>query len=416
MGEEATKRRSDVATKGRGDVALLVAVLLLVPAGAAPAGVAARAIDYDLTSQRINIQSLRRGTLNFFGPDRAYRSEPVNRYLRLRLLHAEVDAAPSRRSGDEPWLIELVDGQRFRGSPARRPDGAVGDDDQVLRWSHAQLGELRIELERLSALGPDDIHRHRPTTRIDRVTLINGDLLTGFVTAVTEAGFNLELEGADQSVPIAFDRLRSLELANPSKRTDLTADMLHLDDGSRLRVNALTLAGDRVTFTAGAWADGRRIELPAVAVRRVDIASASAELVDLGALPTTITGGGTVFGMTWPHRIDGASISLHAPITVRFDLPPGARRLATIAALDAGLQDPVEWADFTVDVEVDDQSIGQYHFTADQAEVPLNIAVAGASVTFRLDPGANGPVMDRLRLVEPVVLIEKHASDDATRP
>ena len=70
-----------------------------------------------------------------------------------------------------------------------------------------------------------------------------------------------------------------------------------------------------------------------------------------------------------------------------------------------------------VRVTVDGRDAGSCHITAKRPAVPVNLSVVGSVLTIRLDPGVNGPIMDRLRLVEPVVLVRRPArGDDSVDP
>ncbi len=148
------------------------------------------------------------------------------------------------------------------------------------------------------------------------------------------------------------------------------------------------------------------LDVPLASLVRIDLFGADAELVDLASLQGTVTNGGKVFGLAWaPGRADGADVLMHAPVTVRYALPQGTQRLAATAVLATEPGTSNELADFTVTVAVDGQDIGSYHISASQPTASINLLSAGSVLTIRLDPGVNGPVMDRLRLVEPMLLV-----------
>jgi hypothetical protein len=400
MDRDATPKRTRAAR-------YCAALVLMVLARDGLAATPATAIGHDLKPVQINIQSLRNGTLSYFGADRAYRTEPLKRFLRLRLLHEPDQGVATERAADDSGIIELADGQRFRGTFQGRST-RPGDDEQILHWRHPQLGDIYVSLEQLSVLGPYHQERKaRVAQPVDTATLNNGDIMRGFVRAVTDDGFSLKVHADGQEASIAVERLRSLHLANPSTSISSTADTLHLADGSRLSVESLRLDGDRVTFTAGAWGQGREMVLPLSSLARIDVAAAGATLADLGTLTMTSIEAGDVFALAWPHQVDGMSVRLHAPVTVSFELPPGAKHLATVAALDIGPDEPLEWADFTIVIEVDGTRVGRYHLSAAAPRVPISLPLTGASLVIRLEAGTNGPVMDRLRLIEPLVLIDQ---------
>lgn len=376
-----------------------IAGLLLV-APAARGAVPATLIDKQLVPVRITLQSLRGETINFFGADREYRSEPISRYLQLRVEDDAVASAPTEA------IIELTDGQRLRGQWL-----GAGDDGQSIRWRHPKLGEWLISLETLSAYRPAAYRPGGTRPEADQVTLTNGDVLRGFITAVTDEGVALAVEGRREPTPLALDRVRAIELANPVGRPASAGQfhMVHLTDGSRVLVASLTVQEEQLHLRLAA--DGPQWTLPLASLARIEFAGTDAELVDLTSLAWNVVAGGEVFGSPMPPRADGAALRLHAPVTVAFDLPAGARVLTARAEIDAGADDAIEWADFHVRISVDGREVGVFHLTAEARSADIRLPLGGSRLLVELDPGVNGPVMDRLRLRDAAVLVRRDAGE-----
>ena len=375
-------------------------VLVLTLAGSAFGRTAATVVGHDLSPQQITVQNLRGGVLGYFGPDRQYRTVPIGKYLRISLEHEPTLPKPTQSDADNAQILELTDGQRFRG----RLHTDVGTG-QVLRWRHAELGEIDVDLERVRAIRRYDAAYAAAPAGTDAATLANGDVLLGFVTELTDDGLAMTVQGRADPVVIGVEQLVRLELANPPLPRRRDADMLHLADGSCVFAEAVAIESDGFSFSPSQRSSRTMLDLPLAWLVRIDPFAADAGLVDLVSLPGAVTDGGKVFGLAWAPRVDGADILLHAPVTVRYALPPGAQRLAMTAVLATEPGASNELADFTVTVGLDGRDVGSYHITAAQPTTSINLSSAGSVLTIRLDPGVNGPVMDRLRLVEPMLLV-----------
>ena len=84
--------------------------------------------------------------------------------------------------------LGLDDGQRLSGEFE-----SIGSE---LWWRHRELGSMQIDLERLAWIGPPALALVAPPTR-DRLLLVNGDRVEGFVNALhADRGVEVETPGA----------------------------------------------------------------------------------------------------------------------------------------------------------------------------------------------------------------------------
>jgi hypothetical protein len=272
-------------------------------------------IGRDLSPRQVNLQSVRNDVVTYFDMDRAYHNEPLSRFLQFRF------APDTVALDDDMMAIELTDGQRYTGRWI-----AAAEDGDALRWRHPQLGEIVVRLETVRAIrAVNDVQTaDMPTT--DQVTLSNGDVMRGFVVSASPDGLAIQLDGRRDAVTLPRDRIVNLTLANPAQSTRDESHMIHLADSSRVRAAGLVIEGDRLRLT-GAPAEAVALS----SVKRIDVAAHGARLIDLSDLTMTITAGGKVFGMPMPPRVDAGVWRMHAPVTVRFDLPQGATRFAAVA-------------------------------------------------------------------------------------
>ena len=374
----------------------------------------------DLERREVNLTGLGGGVVSYFGEDRTLTREPVEQFVRLTL-EAEADAQPVSGEPSEPaaqGAVELVDGQRIAGRFA----GPLPDGEGIV-WEHPGVGGFELRLDDLrrvvfqaDAAGADVAGTSAPpAAEGDVVQLTNGDTLGGFVVAIDEDGLTLVPdEGAEVTLPL--ERVATLTLSNPSAPTPAGVDLLVLTDGSRLRGGGVSLDGTTVRFTPTLRDAASPVTLPLDALSRIDFASSGLALIDLADRPMRLVGGGEVFGLNLLPRIVGPMIYLHAPMSVRFDVPAGAKRAAFAAELDLPSDLPPgrsAWADVLVRVEVPAGAGDEQRLTDQQSRADFGIELPpdAASINLMIEEGRYGPVLDRVRLREAVLLVETAEPD-----
>jgi len=390
----------------RGWVGLASTVLLLSALAPVRAAVEAELIDRQLESQPVRLQVLSDGEMMYFGADRTLKREPMSRFVAVRF-RGSAEADPE----DQQGRVERTDGQRLTGNLL-----AGREDGQGLRWEHPDLGEASLSLDDLSRFHRPGAEPTEPAGGDDRVVLRNGDALTGFVEAVQPDQLMLDPAEGDELVPLPLENIAAVALANRQRPWPADTHRLRLAAGSRLAIETLELRDDGLAVDTD-WL-GSGLSLPIEAVNVIELTSGGLRLVDLTDRPREVTGGGAVFGVTMPPRARGDGLWLHAPVTVRVELPAGARRVAAAMELlpeadrDPAVAEAAGWAgcDLTVESEAGSQTIT---LGPGQNRDELNLEVAGDALTLRLEPGRNGPVLDRLLLRRPRVLVERSENAEA---
>lgn len=390
---------------------LTAATFALLPCSAGVAATTATLVGTDLGEQAITIQSLRDGVLSYFGEDRTFQTRPLGEFLQLRDVTATEQTPRADVDATSLMVVEMIDGQRLIGQwmTDRSADG------EMLHWRHGSMGEAIVPLEkvrrvcRVEALSRKRQDVGGESSGGDRVVLVNGDVLNGFVTAVTPTGIAIQPAGQDAASPVPLDRIVSIDLVNPMRVEHGKAHLVWLVDGSRVAARDVTMDDDRLKLEGTLFGESAS---PAVAVHqvsRIDIANPRSAMVDLADQPLAIVAGGEVFGLPWPPRVGDRGIDMHAPITVTWELPPGVRRFAATAelAVEAGApRAAIQWADFVATFSVDGREVASHRLNAGQTGVRINVPVDGVKLEVKLAAGVNGPVMDRLRLRHAVLLID----------
>ena len=391
---------------------LAPALCLLVWASPLAAVTPATLIGPDLDPRPVSITSLDDGTLNYFDEQRTLRNTAVNQFVQLRSVGGEDTLSPMSPPG-----VWLTDGQRFTGDwVGPTPDGAA------LRWRHPLIGTVVIPLEevaRVAWIAGDGPPAPLDAPTQDTLTLTNGDTLLGFVSSLTEHGVALLPEVGGAPVTIPFGRIASMSLANPAGLLNEPYHRVTLSDGTRVWADDLRITDDRMycrVIPPGSPA--MQIELPVAELARIDFWAGGLRLIDLAELPRRTLEEARVFGLPVPVRVTGRSIRMHAPGSVAFELPAGSERFAGVAELDTRDAPPgiAVWADFQVVVSSKNPQDQRFRVTGHKRIVRINIPVAGPGLTIRLDPGMNGPILDRLLLRDAVILVRLPGAEPSGDP
>jgi len=379
---------------------------LLCVAHPALAVTPARLIGPDLEARAIEIITLDRQVLNYFDEQRTLQSADLDHLVQLREIGGQELTDNSGMPG-----VWLTSGQHFSGNWAGPTEDGAG-----FRWQHPLIGAVTIpmqEVERVNWVASDAHATRGDTQTSDVLTLINGDTLSGFISALTKAGVSLVSESGDTTVTIPYGRIASMTLSNPPTQVVEPNHQLTLADGTRVLADRLQMSGGLIScrvFPPGASA--REIQMPVDELARIDFWAGGLRLIDLTDLPRRTTDKPFVFGLPVPLRVSGRSIRMHAPGEVAIDLPHGSERFAAVAELDT--QDApatmTDWSDFEVVVSSEDAQPERFRVTGLQPLIRINTPAAGRSLTIRLDPGVNGPILDRLLLRDAVILVRTPGS------
>jgi len=388
-------------------VGVLVAVLAcLAVASDVQAVTPARLIGPDLVSQPVTIAGLNDETLTYFDEHRILRSAAVDGFVQLRSIGGAQDTAT-------PYpCVVLTDGQRFTGDwVGPTPDG------NAMRWRHDLIGEIVIPLDELANMiwrGGEALPAPSDTPATDTLTFINGDTLSGFVSMLNEKGVEMVPDAGGAPVTIPYDRVASLSFANPLRRVAEPYHRVTLADGTRVWADEVRLSNETASWlVTPPGASPVRVETPIAEVARIDFRTGGMSLIDLTDLSLAVGPDTGVFGLAIPPRVEGRAIRAHAPATLTFELPEGAARFAALAELDTvDAPDTIsEWADFQFVLLSESTEVGRWHLDGAEPRVLINTPVTGRELTIRLEAGVNGPILDRLRMSDAVILVRIEAAD-----
>lgn len=392
--------------------------LVALVAAAAHAVEPAQLLDRELNSLPIQFISLSTDRLKYFDAKRQLQETSLRQYVSLRFERQPMDPAAlaPRDSAEAQYPLSLSDGHVISGQFA-------GVDEQGrVKWKTDSFGTIAFALDRIrqfakpapvdprkAAADPQGetlapIAALEPPAPLDpsadQAELANGDRLAGFVEKIDAKNLTLQVNG--QSLALGWERVARVTLANPIKPAP--GIWVNLEDNSRIRVDDIVMDGQRLT---GKALEGRSVELATAMVISIDL-TLRQRLVRLGDLEwSAVTEAGaayrSVFGVNIPPQLTGDQARLHAPLTLRFELPAGAKRFAAAADLEEGSTD---WGDLVLKISDGKGELFNQRLNGASPGAKINLALRDRRLLIHLDEGVNGPIRDRLILSRAVILVE----------
>jgi len=396
-------------------------ISFLAAAGAAHASLAQGEwvlIDRDLREEHVELTQLSEGSVMFSDEEGRARTTPVSELLAV--LH---ERPPEERAARElPWLTQqmemfgpdgelgpeeaeaeefvaslgLVNGERWIGSFA----GASGAS---LAWTLGGTVRREAPLERVRAAaihGPVEAEGWEGIE--DRVVLQNGDVVEGFVASIDTA---VRIETATGEVEVPLDRAAGVLLANPPVAP--AGILVWLADGSVVEATTVEFAlTGRVSLGLGS--DAPEAVLPVGATDVLALLFDPGLITGLAVLepssisfpPERLWGRAPVAGA--PARLGIADIDMAGPVSVVWELPRPAARLAAVATLPPAMW---AWGDCELVVRAGDGTeLLRERLRADRPSVEINVPLGGTRrLGIEVASGGGGPVQDRVILERPMV-------------
>lgn len=402
-----------------------IAAILALTLPALADGGTHRLIDARLDEREVRLISISDRAITYEDARGLLRSEPITEFLAL--LPAGSMAAPTPSMGS----LTLADGRRFIGTLA--DPGPASPD--AIGWSHPSLGAIVVPLERIRSLRfiPGAPALASPAhAGDDRITLVNGDILTGFVESIDAAdpgAISLDLAGTRRD--IRLDRIASIDF--PALRTSAHGATLWLHDGSIVgaREFILSRTGEMQILLddpgRSAPADAS-LALPpgasptAILIPAADLAAIAfneGELIALASL--TPASQAPVEPRRWTDPascgaeglLGACDLTIPGPMRIRWSLPDGAIRACARATLPPAMW---MWGDCELIVSehnaAGERELFRERLWSGRPSARFNIPLSrtpGRELEVRIEPGNFGPIQDRIILERAFLLMERPA-------
>jgi len=383
-------------------------------------------IDRNLDRQLIELVSIDGAQINYIDAVGKSVSAPTDQFVAIAPIDPWDTAAQSASLFSRgsmisrPGILELTDGQRFVGTASVAEAG-----EEMLAWNYSRLGLISLPLESVRRIVLPRImntDQARPPLEVeadDLVRLTNGDTLRGFV-ATYGSTTSIELnDGSTIDTPITV--LDEITLANPQllptgTRLWLTGgniiDVQKLEPAAKAnKVGSMTVTLDAGTITqlgsssAASEADdaevGPHFEIDRNLIEAINFDTQS--LIPLASLDARAIERALTIDTHSTAALGAVDIHMPGPMSATWILPRGSTRLAFTAEL------PLEsraWGNLDLIVLIDGAERQRHTLSAESPEAHIRLDTENArELTITLDEGAFGPVQDRARLREAVVLI-----------
>lgn len=393
-------------------ISLLTLVLGAGLAAGQPVGVPPSRVLLDLNFRATPIEVVSLSATELRARDAEGRALTLPRAHVLAILSRQegVRETPSQEERVAPAhqpRVRLVDGQVFPGAPASEP--AATD---FLRWEVPGWGPITIPLDRVASVSLTHLSAaERTPGAADRVLLTNGDTVDGFVA---ELGGVIRIEGEHDATTLPTDRARGVVFSNPG--VSPSGGMIWLVSDVVAAVDTLTVdSAGACSFVPALGEKGAEPKAtPFAGVRAVVFDSARVRA--LATIPWASVGPSPGSTRRWtPPPITGdparaalfaADIEFPGPMSVEWDLPPGARVFAGDAELPQACR---IWGDCTLSIRAADGAVlWEQRLTgaAPEGSFRLDLPQGLSRLKMIVDPGAGGAVQDRVVLRAPVLLLD----------
>lgn len=313
-------------------------------------------------------------------------------------------------------LISLVDGQRVRGSII---ESGVPEELAISLITGTTIhGDASIPLERVLSIRDQlsPIERAEADLIDDLVILRNGDMVSGFIESI---GPSVRVSLDDSELDLDFSLIERLHIANEPD----PAEGIYLSFADREVLRAIgfdyatqgpvQVSVDPVTLgLEDSGSTDWRFDPGSLDALWLN--DATQEVVALSEMePQRVEPMGDRAWVPTPVVLDAnashpalQTIDLQSPVRVVYALPEGASRFACT------LEAPIEvWTDCVARVIVDrngrNRQVFEQRLHAEHPNAEINIELPSGTdaLIIEIDPGAHGPVQDRVLMHKPRVLI-----------
>lgn len=408
-------------------------------------------LDRSLHATTVRLVGITHGRVMFLGTEDAPSAAPrtIEAFSLLAIV-AEPDQSRTRTrrspllatepNAPPPVRVVLTDGQRLIGRVAEprsaqsTPTGASANkpaagENQSLVLEISALGStpIAVALEQIArletlvdtALGnsaSDDASLAHPANapQDDSVVLLNGDAVHGFVESL---GAEVVVQGKSGEPPARFPlaRVARIVMANPP--TPPSGPRVWLSDGSVIALASGAVDSEDFLSAAGRLGGALHAKPNEVTGLVMD----AGLLTPLSECAVAEYHAAPERAWTRPPRtvrgdgpLNAGNIELPGPMTVEWTLPPSAARLSGSVELARSTE---RWGDCVVVIE--DAAAGappkrlfNQRLTADAPSAAFDVALSSAvarpdhRLRVMVQAGENGPILDRVVLVRPMLLLE----------
>ena len=374
--------------------------------------------------QPVQLLSIQNGGIDVLDPDSGHQTHPTSTCLAL--------TRPGPRSNNSEFsYIQLKDGQVFFG----RPGDTSTPDNIVL--NHQWFGEMHIPVDRVHTImfNKSDVKPEPDVDGFDQVVLLNGDELSGFVSALSDPLLvEVDLGGETEMVRVPWSRIASIRLFGDLESP--TFPMLWLEDGTivtlrdvvvdddwRLESNSHNFsvaeghgfAGDSSGDNDEHPGGGKNVASPTISdIHAIVFSDRSIHALGAEDQPTIhkpdmrITDPGP-FSLDTSAILGLSPLSVSGPTSMSWAIPEGVDTFRATARLTKSM---MAWGNLDIEVSINGKSITRVHMDADSPEAFLFIPLEAGEMTITLHEALNGPVQDTVIFEYPMFFKRDYKAEE----
>ena len=359
----------------------------------------------DGTRRNIELMNVADGLEAFMASGGNEASSELSGVVAAIAADGDVIASPAKRIRPflDQGMVFLTDGRRLPGTAVALPASDDDSDADFLPWVHPWLNDVRVPLDEIEyvffriADAPGLIE----LDEADRVVLLNGDVVDGFLVGLNGA---VEIEvndGETRIISIPFDRVAGIRLVN--ERVSPSGPRAWFERGTVIDVTMFALReSGKVAIKSSLKSNQREMRsMPEVdeLIGFVPDVARMLPLIDLDPVGQSPIG----HRLFVPEPVDRmpmavlnlGAIELRGPQTVTWRLPADTTRFVAEAVLPDSER---EWGDFVLVVNDGDEEVLRERIFGDRPSVKLNLPLSTRDLAISIESGAKGPVQDVVEL------------------
>ena len=386
-------------------------------------------LDKHLNQNKAYLNAIKDGKVYYYDKQRRMHDQSIDQFVHIYSVNIEEAYIPS-----DIGIIEFVDGQQILGKLSeyqhhsedgflwecyiggewvKKNDYRLGNDLQSdSEYRYGMIKKIPVSLNEVSRMSFTGKLFDNRSEEHDLIKLRNGEIIRGYLMNVEEDHFLFQLADQELTIKIDIDQVEALNLLNAHSQSKSYAYSVLLNDGSKVLANYLSISQDKMKLGLSLTGQGtEKVEMPIGVVKEINNLSSGYRLQYLAKMDYEIGEPSVVFGKSYRLQFLDCDIQMHAPMTLRYRLPEGAVKMSGVVEMDEqdDLPQLSKWADMNLILRK--MRLGKsyrFHLNHENPKHEFTIDLLGEKeLVIELDPGMNGPVLDRMIMRDAVLLVKQ---------
>ena len=387
-------------------------------------------MDKQLSQSKVYLKAIKDRSVYYYDKQGRIHKQSIDQFV-----HIQSTVKKSMYIPEGVGIIEFVDGQQVLGKlseyKGKIKEGFYWECYIGGKWDNSKrvgkldkskptisdfhLGVIKkipVSLNEVSRISFTGKLFTEKSDEVDIIKLRNGEVVRGYLMDIVDQSFEFQLADQELTIKIAFDQVEAINLISSQVENKQYEYAVLLNDGSRVLASGISINDDLMTMTLCLTGQGTdEITIPVGAVKEISNLSSGYRLQYLAKMDCQIDEPSVVFGKSYRLKISKHDILMHAPLKLRYQLPDGAVKMSALVEMDQqdNLPQLSKWADMNLILrKVKLKKAYPFHLNSKNEKHEFTIDLIGErELVVELDPGINGPVLDRMIMRNAVLLIKE---------